>query len=206
MTSLMQQIAEIVNNPAMPGWSSVEKCQRMAALVVAINAETSVELGVYGGKSFIALALAHKWLAHGSAVAIDPWENKAAMEGYTGENKTFWQNQPLEKIYQDFLALLDRTETRHRCHVWRQKSDDVQVPSRIDILHVDGQHTIQAIKDVSRFAPNVIPGGFCVLDDLGWSNGVDAPVADAAETLRAIGYREIYQGGTDNIWAIFQRR
>lgn len=202
MKDLMQQIAEIVNNPAMPGWSSVEKCQRMAALVVAINAETSVELGVYGGKSFIALALAHKWLAHGSAVAIDPWENKAAMEGYTGENKTFWQNQPLEKIYQDFMLLLDRTETRSRCHVWRQKSDDVQVPSRIDVLSVDGQHSAQAIRDVQRFAPSVIPGGFVIMDDIAWENDGVAHVKLAVEELLKLGFKQLYPLGTG---ACFQR-
>ena len=70
----------------------------------------------------------------------------------------------------------------------RAKSDDVEPPAIIDLLHVDGSHTIQAQRDVERFAPNVRPGGIVFLDDIHWAGG---GVEKAMEKLMSMGFRHL---------------
>lgn len=202
MIPLHTKLSKFVRDDVMPGWSDLEKAQRLASMVVAIRADVSIELGVYGGRSFLGLAAAHCAMAHGTAIAVDPWSNAAATEGYIGENQTFWKNNPLEQIYQGFLKNMRDAEVMHRVQVLRQKSDDVTPPSKIDILHVDGQHTQQAVVDVQRFAINVRVGGFAVMDDVTWANGGDQPVMRAVDELKRLGFVELYPLGTG---AVFQR-
>ncbi len=66
----------------------------------------------------------------------------------------------------------------------------------IDLLHIDGQHTEQAVKDVDRFARNVRRGGICCMDDIEWANDGDQQVKAAVERLKELGFVEKYPVGT----------
>jgi predicted O-methyltransferase YrrM len=200
----MKHPFDIINErlPLMHGWASEEKAQRLFALVISINAETSVEIGVYGGKSFLGLALGHAYISKGTAHAVDPWSNDAAVEGLDGQNREFWKNNPLEQIHESFVHHMKEVEAFHRVQVHRQKSDDVTPPESIDILHIDGSHTEQAVRDASRYAKNVRVGGFCVMDDETWQNGNDKPVERAVGNLIEMGFVRLYPLGTG---AVYQR-
>lgn len=171
-------------------------------MVISLRATISVEIGVYGGRSFFGLALAHKAIAHGLAIGIDPWSNEAATEGYEGENLAFWKVNPLPQIHEKFMRTIYETGCQNVVKIFHQKSDAVDVPPVIDILHVDGQHSEQACRDVKRFAVAVRYGGFVVMDDTGWKNGEDAPVQRAVTLLGEIGFRNMYPLGTGEV---FQR-
>jgi len=188
----------------LPGWSSPYKAHRIACLVYGIGAETSVEIGVYGGRSFLGMAIAHKVMAKGTAIAIDPWSNAAAVEGYTGENKVFWENNPLEQIYNGFVRLMRETETSPRVRIVREKSDNVVPPEQIDVLSIDGLHTAQAIRDAIRFGSHVRTGGFCIMDDLEWANDGKQHVMDAVAKLTELGFQELYRVKESNTWAVYQ--
>lgn len=200
MTSIFQQLDSLI--PPLAGWTDVEKSKRMAAIVLALRPDVSIETGVYAGRSFFGIALAHKFLGHGMAWGIDPWSNAAAVDGYEGENRKFWEENPLEQIYQDFIKRTHELALDNVVKIIRAKSDDVTPPDVIDLYHCDSQHTEQAVTEVNRFASRVRVGGIVVMDDCGWRNGDDAPVMRAVTRLREIGFKPLYDLGTGSV---FQR-
>lgn len=202
MRTLFQQIESVC--PLLHGhqWGGMEKPQVLAAMVVSLRPEVSVEIGVFGGNSFMGLALAHKYIGHGIAVGIDPWNNAAACDGYEGENLEYWKRVNLEEIYQDFKRNVFEQSTSNVVRIEREKSDNVVVPQNIGLLHIDGQHSEQAVRDVRRFAANVRAGGIAVLDDTGWQNGSDAPVQRAVALLTRMGFCPLYKLGSGEV---FQR-
>lgn len=200
MSSLFKQLEAII--PPLPGWATVEKAQTLAMLVVALRPEISCEVGLFGGRSFFGLALAHKTIGHGMAYGIDPWDIRAATEGYTGGNKEYWSDMKMDAIQSDFMATLKRLELESVTKILKQKSDDVTPPKNLGLVHLDGQHTEQAIRDVNRFAPNVKRGGLVVMDDLSWANDGDKPVLRAVDELKKLGFVDLY--AVDD-WAVFKR-
>jgi len=197
---LLNTIASIHND--ISGWCELEKAEILAALCYTTRPARIVEIGVFGGKSLIPMALAMK-AAGGDyeVVGIDPWSNAAATEGYDGANREWWSAVDLDRVYNSFLTLRDRLGLSIR--VIRAKSDHVEWKQPIGLLHIDGQHTEQAVRDVLRYAVHVRLGGHVVVDDIGWVNpGATVQVSDAVGELAALGFVELYKLGTG---AVFQR-
>ena len=186
--------------PKLPGWCSPDKALTLGALVLAHRPALTVELGVFGGSSFIPMAMAHKAVASGQIVGIDPWDKAAAVAAQvTNEDREWWSKLDMEGLYQSFLGELRRLDLSPWAKIIRRKSDDADVPPSIGLLHVDGGHNEQAIRDVVRFAQHVEIGGYCVMDDLNWQGGA---VGRAAQRLQQMGFRQRYPIGTG---AVFQR-
>ena len=200
MTSLFKQLEAVVS--PLPGWATVEKAQTLAAIVIAIRPEITIELGVFGGRSLFGFAMAHKHISKGVVWAVDPWSNAAAMEGYSNKNAEYWRDLNLDAIYTEFMRNVNVMGLKSVIKVLRAKSDDVVPPPKIDVAHIDGSHTQQAVRDVHRFAPNVRTGGLVIMDDLDWQNDNDRPVQRAAEELKKFGFVHLYPLGTG---AVFQR-
>ena len=202
MKELFEQIESLV--PTLQGWTTVEKAHHLCALVVALKSKVSLEIGVYDGRSFFAMALAHKKLGHGTVIGVDPWSPAAACEGYSGENGKFWQATPLELYYNNVQDKIHKLGVQNVSIIMRQKSDDVDmsVIPTLDVFHCDGQHTEQAVRDVKRFAPKVRVGGVCIMDDTGWSNSGDMPVRRAVDQLKSMGFVSLYPLGDGEV---FQR-
>lgn len=199
MIALFQKISEVV--PTRGQWCEGDKANRLAAIVLALKPSVTVEIGVYLGGSFLPMALAHKHLGHGVVVGIDPWSNAAAEEGYEGDNRKWWGNVvDLEAIYQDFIKCVHLLGVDNVTDIRRAKSDDVEPPPIIDVLHVDGQHTEQAVRDVRRFGSKVRIGGVVVMDDTDWANGEDRPVRRAEQWLIDNGFSMLYTLGTGAVY------
>lgn len=185
-----------------PGWCTPEKARTIALLILGLKPSVSVEIGVFGGRSAIPIALAHKYLNHGEVICIDPWDNKAASSGYDKENSAWWKAVDMDEIYKSFMINVVKFETTKFMNIQRVPSDAFNPPENIGFLHVDGQHTDQAIRDVQRFASKVYPGGIVVMDDIHWENEGRREVGMAAEWLRFNGFTELFALGTG---AVFQR-
>jgi hypothetical protein len=197
---LLKSIASIHND--ITGWCELEKAEILAALCYTTRPARIVEIGVFGGKSLIPMALAMK-AAGGDCevVGIDPWSKSAATEGYDGANLEWWSSVDLDRVHNSFLTLRDQLGLSIR--VIRAKSDHVEWSQPIGVLHIDGQHTEQAVRDVLRYAVHVVPSGYVVVDDIGWVNqGATVQVLDAVGELIALGFVELYKLGTG---AVFQR-
>lgn len=175
----------------------------LAMLVMAIKPDVTVEIGVYTGKSAIPLALAHKAIGKGVVVCIDPWSAKASMEGYDPIHMDWWGTVDHEAIYKEFLLNAAHFQVTPFMDIKRARSNDVEPPKHIGLFHCDGQHTVQAVTDVERFAPSVYPGGVVVMDDTDWQNSGKLQVREAVTRLSAMGFIELFKLGTG---AVYQRK
>lgn len=179
--------------PTLAGWCELAKATDLAAAVMALRPSVIVEVGVFGGRSLIPMALACESVGKGKVIGVDPWNNNASAEGYDGANHTWWGNLDHEAVYQHFMAAVAALGLQHRVQICRSKSDDAAVPESIDIFHCDGQHTDQAVRDIERFATKVRVGGFCFTDDDDWDGG--GPAA-ACKRLLELGFVPLYKCGT----------
>lgn len=198
MTKLFEEISILL--PKLHGWCTVEKAQQLAATVIALRPLVTVEIGVWGGKSFIPMAMAHREIGRGNAWAIDPWSPAASAIDMAGPDAEWWGKvADHDLVYADFLNRLNEVHAANCVVIRRMKSDDAEIPHTIDLLHIDGNHGDQALKDAQRYAVKVRVGGMCCLDDLDWSGGA---VRRAEAFLKSIGFIELYRIGTG---AMYQR-
>lgn len=182
------------------GWAGPYKASVLAAITIAIRPTIAVEIGVWGGQSAIPVALALKEIGRGMLYCIDPWNKAESKIGQTGENEKWWgEVADHELVFNDFLRAMRETGTENCIRIIREASDNVTPPKSIDLLHIDGNHSDQAIKDVERFAANVRVGGFVCADDCQWIGG---SVLRAVAKLQSMGFVELYKLGTG---ALFQR-
>lgn len=188
--------------PSLQGWCEPEKAHALAAAVIAFKPTRIVEVGVFGGRSLIPMALACQANGKGVVIGIDPWTNAAAVDGYDGANRDWWATVDLERVYREFVNHVSMLSLGSFVEVVRAKSDDAPVAASYDMAHLDGQHTDQAVRDVHKFASRVRIGGLCILDDIGWVNGSGTKVGTAVDVLTRNGYEELYRIGTG---AVFQR-
>jgi hypothetical protein len=183
--SLKQKIKTIYkefdNQFGVWGWCPQTKSDMIIDCVMEVCQEQQnpvcVEIGVYGGKSFLPFGLALKELKKGIVYGIDPWLNEEALIGYDHPaHQEFWGKINLEHMYNICMLGIDNLKINDYVSILRTTSDDAQEIKNISVLHIDGQHTDQLIKDINKYAVNVIDGGYCFLDDVGWSE----------ETLKSI--------------------
>jgi predicted O-methyltransferase YrrM len=159
------------------GWCSISKALRMAELVFTEKPKLVVEIGVFGGRSLIPQALALQELnAGGKAVGIDAWSTAAALEALDPGNFTdkqhidWWSRVPMESIFAAAKNGLDRYKLHDFCALVRDRAENqAKNYSGIDILHIDGQHTVEvSCRDVRLWLPQVRPGGHIWFDDSDW--------------------------------------
>jgi len=193
--------------PTVHGWCSIEKACALAGLVLAMKPQIVVEIGTFGGKSFLPMVMALQHLGSGRAVGIDPYSKEASAAEEIGENATWWGNLDHESVMNQFLAFVKSFGLDSYVHLIRQKSDDVEPPTNMDILHIDGSHTGQAVRDAERYGPRVRLGGIAVADDTRWVGG---GVLRAMDTLEDLGFTQLYiirksSAESSDDWAMFQR-
>lgn len=174
-------------------WCSPEKAATLAAIVVALRPSIAVEIGVWRGASVIPILLAMDHVEHGRAIAIDPWNPAASVTDEIPANAKWWGTQDHDRALADFKRRIDHEGVADRCEIIRARSDDAQPPDAIDLLHVDGSHTQQAVRDVERFASRIGVGGVLVMDDLAWDGD---GVRNAHELALRMGFRDLYPLGT----------
>lgn len=182
------------------GWCSPEKAHCLACIITALRPELTVEIGVFAGRSIIPMAIAHKVINKGKVVGIDPYSVEAAAIGQEGQHKDWWEKESsLNRIHDEFVANIKLFQLEDRLTLIRAKSDDVEPLDNVDVIHIDGNHSDQAIRDVKRFAAKVRIGGLCICDDIDWPGG---GVVRAVEHLKEIGFIPLYplDGG-----GVFQR-
>lgn len=158
----------------LPGWCTREKAEKMMNLVYETKPAVCVEIGIFGGSSLFPTACALKYLNYGIVYAIDPWEKAECLTGYSDNdpNYLWWSSINLEKVYRDFLRLLDSFELNPYCVVMRtsgRKALNTFADGSIDILHIDGNHTEEvALSDAKMYLPKMKTGGYIWFDDANW--------------------------------------
>lgn len=185
-STIEQAITEIGH-----GWTSVDKGQAMAAMVLAIRPQVSVEIGVYAGKGLVSMALAHKAIGIGKVIGIDPFTAEDSIEGQIHPaDKEFWGRVDYAAMEKLCLSTLDKYGASNFFELIRKRSDDADVPPAIGVLRIDGNHGEAAFRDVKKWTPAVSPGGFVIIDDIGWTGGA---TTRAAAWISGNGFRMLYK-------------
>jgi len=181
---------------SMDGWTTPEKAKALYDLTIKCKAKLCVEIGVYGGRGTISMALALKEMGGGKVIGIDPYDSEESARGQTNPtDEKWWRDCPHEKIYQNCLWHIKRQEVDKIVEIIKKKSCEVDSPKDIDVFLCDGNHGEDALLDAKKFAPNVKLGGYCLLDDLDWTGGY---VRQAEEFIKSIGFTfiKIFDGQT----------
>lgn len=186
----------------LPGWCTPEKGKRMASL--ARDAHLCVELGVFGARSLISIALALREARHSLARVdgIDPYTPSASLEGKNApENDEWWSKLDYEAVASEAQTALYRLELIPYAHLIRMRSCDVvdfYVDGTIDLLHQDANHSEQtSCEEVARWAPKIRPGGIWIADDTDWES-----TQKAQRDLVALGFAEIEDHES---WKVYRR-
>ena len=199
----------------LEGWCSIQKAKKMARIVAAIQSESPlcVELGVWGGRSLFAMALALKHcLGKGRADGIDPYAADASLEGtHTGGNNEWWATVDYEKTLKGVQDAIDQLSLRSYVNIIRKRSQDVSSTYKketIDVLHQDSNHSEEiSTTEVALYASKVRRGGYWVFDDINWDNNGVPTTLRAQKMLLTRGFTKIeeYTETGNNAWAIFQK-
>lgn len=193
-----EKISSLV--PSLNGWCEVPKAISLYNLVRATLPKTVVEIGVWGGRSFIPMAMAQKdnGIKGSRCIGIDPWDIAASVDGQTTDaDRKWWADINHELVYQNFIYHLKELGLVPYCDIHRSRSDKIKPPSVIDVLHIDGNHGPDALRDTESFASKIPAYGICVLDDLGWSGGF---VSKSADWLLANGFSQLHPLGTGAVY------
>jgi Methyltransferase domain len=127
-------------------------------LVVAVRPAAFVELGVHLGESYFGFcqAIAENHIPC-LAYAVDTW---------TGDQHSGYYDEP---VYRD-VAGYNEVNYSGFSHLIRSRFDDALTTfsdESIDILHIDGLHTFEAVShDFYAWLPKVRPGGLVLLHDI----------------------------------------
>jgi predicted O-methyltransferase YrrM len=166
-------------NAVTDGWCWEEKAIKLAEVVWTLKPKLTVEVGVFGGKSFIPMAavVAHLDQNEGkhSAVGIDAWEATAALENNFGTaHEPFWKDQ----------AMLDGVRARAvgRCNAlasrsvklvkdWSTNAIRDFSDGQINVISLDSNHSeATSFRDVVTWWAKLAPGGVFIFDDTAWES------------------------------------
>jgi hypothetical protein len=172
-------IPNLINAMEGKGWCTLEKATRLHELVVEAQPQVTVELGVFYGKSLFALAQGHKDNEKGYVLGIDPWSNKACLEGSNSpENDKWWNSLNLSDIYKDCISNIEKFKLTDYCTVVRIKSQAVACligNDSVDILHQDSNHNVETIhSELKLWMPKLKKGGYWIADDTDWKEALEA--------------------------------
>ena len=158
----------------LPGFQSAQRGKQMAQLVMDQKPDLAVEIGVYGGRSLIPVALAMKLNSRGMIFGIDPWSEKIHHEGLSNSIGDGDIRQPdLDNAWNKLWGAVEELGLQPYVNIVRARSSDVFMApcmlGQIGILHIDGAHHEDiAYKDALVFGTMVKKGGFIWVDDTDW--------------------------------------
>jgi glycosyltransferase involved in cell wall biosynthesis len=117
-----------------------------------------VELGTHGGYSYFSFCQAAKDHSTGTVChAVDTWQGDEHAGYYCGEH-LFSQLQNYNRAHFSAFSVLQRMTF--------DKAAEMFEASSIDVLHIDGLHTYEAVKhDWETWLPKVRPGGIVLFHD-----------------------------------------
>ena len=184
---------------SLEGWVSPERGVELYDLIVQEKPVICVEIGVFGGRSLIAQAMALRSLGAGKIYGIDPWKTEAALEGENVANKEWWsKNVDLHGIHRGTMEAIWRLGLDEWAIVIRAKSQDCRwlFEGGVDWIFLDGNHSeVSSCRDVNNYVPLLKPGGILIFDDADWpSTQAALKLLDAqCDLLKDAGSYRIYK-------------
>lgn len=191
------------NYESIHGWCTIEKAEKIMSYIKDLKPSLSVELGVFGGRSLLAIALeSKKQNPNSKVIGIDAWEKSASLEGKNDKaNDDWWANLDYNVIMKYASDLMKTNNVDSVVELWKDKSTNVSDKfddESIDFLHQDSNHSEEiSCQEVELYWNKVRHNGIWVFDDTNW------PTTQKAQKLLCEkGYTELYDSGS---WKIFRR-
>lgn len=184
----------------LEGWCSKLKASMLMDLIFTYKPKVVVEVGVFGGKSFIPMAQA-LGLTGGMIYGIDPWKNAESAVGMEDENFEYWEKLDHEMILNGFLKKINEFKLENQISIIRATSADAEPIQNIDLIHIDGNHSEEtSYFDVLKWVPLVRSGGIIIFDDLDWDTTQKAVAWLDENCTRITQVQDI------NIWGIWVKK
>ncbi len=190
----------------LDGWCSEEKASILMDLLFLKRPKKVVEIGVWGGKSLIPIAIALNQNQQGIVYGVDPWKTENSTYKLEGDHLDWWNEVDHERIYNGFLSKIHLYHLGDVVEVIRASSKDAQIVEEIDFLHIDGNHSEDSsLLDVKKWVPNVRKGGIVILDDLDYGEELEggSTTRKAAEWLDKTCTRFLQFKAQKNEWAVW---
>lgn len=203
-----EEITAFMQPGASEGWLTPDRGIEMAALTKLMQPETIVSIGVFGGRSVVAFALALKENGRGKVFGIDPWKHEECLEGETPENQNWWKSIDLHQMHRGTMEAIWRLGLEDYAIIIRAASQRLPrlFPGGIDILEIDGSHVEEAAyRDVKLYVPQVNSNGFVIMDDLNWTDNKGHRTTQKAKEL-LLEYCQPYKMSEDGNWGIFWKK
>lgn len=167
------------------GWCTVEKACAMFRLIESskVKIDSAVELGVFAGRSLVALGLAlQKCWPGARLVGIDAWCKDASQEGTNDQaNADWWAAIDYDYFYKYAQNKLIENKIHGTTTLMRGKSIDSVgkfADQSIALLHQDSNHSEEvSCAEVIAWVPKMKLNSLWILDDTNW------PTTRAAQKL-----------------------
>lgn len=180
---LIDTITDLTSATGLPGWCERRKALHLAEIILEERPKLLVEIGVFGGRSFIPIALAAREAnALSLSIGIDLWNAEAAIEGFDpsdaddAKNIKFWSEAPFTEANLRCMTTLEEQQLWPTACLMHARSEivalsDCFAPASIDFLHLDSTHTAMVFeRDVQNWLPLCRPGATIVFNDSHWPN------------------------------------
>jgi len=157
----------------------------LCKFILADRPELVVELGVFGGSSFVPQLMALRVNGTGHGHGIDPWSVDAALEEMKLDaNKDWWGSLDLQAVYNRLVDHLNANGLASYASLHQAKAEDM-VDSfgdqSIGLLHIDGNHGEEhSYADATLWFPKVKDNGLICFDDIWWTEGGTDPTTRRA--------------------------
>ena len=200
MDELRRQVSDAVSGIQIDfgGGCSVSKGYVMAWLIRQYRITSSIDIGVYRGRSLVPQAVAHREFTGGKAYGVDPWLNVEVRETGNPDKQqaidSFIDATDFPAIYREVDILLRKLKLEQNCELVRERSQDAasyfdREKIKFGLIHIDGNHDAERVAtDVSLYLPRLNRGGFVVMDDVSWDS-----------------VRASYAAVSANLYKIYQR-
>lgn len=175
MSDLLDPIREQITkeHEALYGWTSLGRCLEMAQLVLEHRPNIVVELGTFGGRVTMPIAIALRHAGCGKIYTIDPWKIQPCLEGENDEaNNKWWSGLDLDEIHEKVIEWIWRLGLEQIVIPIRARSQDVpELFPSISFAVIDGNHSEEvSCRDVNNYVPRVKSGGLVFMDDTDWGS------------------------------------
>lgn len=197
------------------GGCSLSKAYMMASLIRRHEMKSTVDIGVYRGRSLFPQALAHREYTGGLVYGVDPWSLSEAREedlSFTDvereeEIARFVRDTDWEYLYRGVERSRNELGYGEYSELLRRTSAEAAACFEeggvsFDLVHIDGNHdTVKVMQDVELYLPLLRKGGYIVLDDVSFES--IKPAHDELSSRMRLMFQRTDQDG-ENDYAVFR--